>query len=176
MSPAELVLGLLSAGARHGYEIKREHDARFPAAPPLAAGQVYATLKRLTRDGLVAEAGAEPGGGPERRLYELTPAGRERFEAWLARPEPPSPNAANALFAKVVLALLTGGSAADVLGRQRAAHMARMRELVRARGSEGASLSEVLSADYAVAHLDADLRWMELTAQRLDALTTEVNA
>src|SRR4051794_2971183 len=108
MSTPHVLMGLLATDARHGYQLKRAHDSRFPQARPLAFGQVYATLERLVRDGLVQTAGTEPGEGPERTRYELTPAGRVALEAWLAEIEPPAPFVSNALFAKVVVALLTG--------------------------------------------------------------------
>jgi hypothetical protein len=74
----------------------------------------------------------------------------------------------------VVVALLTGASAPAYLRAQRAAHMARMRELTALKSDARASVSDIVSADYALAHLDADLRWMDLTTQRLDALRQEV--
>jgi DNA-binding PadR family transcriptional regulator len=176
MSTPHVLLGLLAAAGHHGYELKRAHDARFPQARPLAFGQVYATLERLVRDGLVEVVGTEPGGGPARTRYALTPRGRAALDAWIAEVEPPAPFVANALFAKVVVALLVGASAsaAAYLGAQRAAHMRRMRELTALKSGPGATVSDVVSADYALAHLDADLRWMDLTGQRLDALRQEV--
>lgn len=176
MSTPHVLLGLLATEARHGYQLKRAHDTRFPQARPLAFGQVYATLERLVRDGLVQTAGTEPGEGPERTRYALTPAGCAALDAWLAEIEPPAPFVSNALFAKVVVALLTGASAVSYLHAQRAAHMTRMRELTALKTDARATVSDVISADYALAHLDADLRWMELTTQRLDALRQEVLA
>ena len=49
MSTSHVLLGLLAAGSRHGYELKRAHDARLPRARPLAFGQVYATLSQIGR-------------------------------------------------------------------------------------------------------------------------------
>lgn len=174
MSTPHLLLGLLTTDARHGYDLKRSHDACFPQARPIAFGQVYATLERLVRDGLVEIAGTEPGAGPNRTRYALTERGRAELQSWLAEVEPPAPFIANALFAKVVVALLAGGSADAYLHDQRGAHMARMRELTALKTVSHASIRDVISADYALAHLDADLRWMDTTAQRLDALRQEV--
>lgn len=176
MSTPHVLLGFLSTGDRHGYELKREHDTRFPRARPLAFGQVYATLERLVRDGLVTVAGTERGEGPERIRYALTPPGREALAAWLAEVEAPAPFVVNALFAKVVVALLTGYPADAYLRAQRAAHLTRMRELTHLKLGPGATLSEVVSADYALAHLDADLQWLDLTTRRLEALKEEVLA
>ena len=71
------LLGLLSAGPGHGYDLKRSWDHWFAASKPLAYGQVYATLARLVRDGLITQVESEPGAGPERKRYEApTPGAR----------------------------------------------------------------------------------------------------
>ncbi|UUZ57955.1 PadR family transcriptional regulator [Nocardioides sp. B-3] len=79
MSIGHVLLGVLSAGPAHGYDLKREHDARFPSAKPLAFGQVYSTLSRPERDGLVEVAETSQDGGPERTTYALTSAGRSHW-------------------------------------------------------------------------------------------------
>ncbi len=176
MSTQHLLLGLLSQGPRHGYELKREHDERFAQAKPLPFGQVYATLGRLLRDGLVEQGEPEPGDGPDRRVYALTDDGQHALRQWLAEVEPPAPYVANPLLARVVVAVLAQGSAADYLRAQRQAHVERMRELTAVKTARGAALCDVLAADWALSHLDADLRWVDTTARRLDALTTEVRS
>ena len=176
MSVSHVLLGLLSRGPRHGYELKREYDDRFPQAKPLPYGQVYATLGRLLRDELVVEGEPAAGDGPDRRIYGLTDVGRAALDVWLADVEPPAPYVANPLLARVVVALLADGAAGDYLGAQRRAHLERMRELTAVKTAPGARLSDVLAADWALSHLDADLRWVDSTAQRLDALTTEVRS
>ena len=173
MSTPLALLGLLQRGPRHGYDLKREHDERFPSAKPLAYGQVYATLARLLRDGLVEVSEQQQGEGPERTVYALTDAGRAQVTAWAGEPEPPAPHVANVLYTKVLLSLLDGGDAARYLDAQRAAHLARMRELTAQRRTR--TLPEALAADYALFHLEADLRWLEVTTDRLSALTSEVH-
>jgi DNA-binding PadR family transcriptional regulator len=168
------LLGLLEPEPTHGYELKRAYDERFGGDKPLPFGQVYATLGRLERDGRVAIAGTEAGSGPERKRYAITPAGVSTLEEWLGSPEPPEPRLQSVLFAKVVLALVSGRPARRFLDAQRAAHLARMRELTARRRSGG--LGEALVADYALFHLEADLRWIDMTESRLDQLTAEVTA
>lgn len=176
MSTSHVLLGLLSRGPRHGYDLKREHDRRFAQDRPLAYGQVYATLGRMLRDGLVEEGEPEPASGPDRRVYALTEAGRDALQVWLSSVEPPSPYVANPLLAKVVVALLADHPATDYLQAQRAAHLARMRELTAVKTAPSAALADVLTADWALSHLDADLRWVETASQRLEALTAEVQS
>jgi len=174
MSIGQTFLGLLESSPRHGYDLKRAYDERFGRSRPLHFGQVYATLSRLLKNGLVEVDSVEPGGGPERKRYAITHAGVTDVSRWLTEPERPEPYLQNTLYTKVVLALLTGRPAADLLDSQRAEHLRLMRELTRRKG--GGDLAEQLICDHALFHLEADLRWLELTAARLDDLAREVSA
>jgi DNA-binding PadR family transcriptional regulator len=176
MSTAHVILGLLAVGPRHGYDLKRAHDERLPRAKPLAFGQVYATLGRLQRDGLVTEAGQDREGGPDRTSYTITDAGREHLDTWLSAVEPPAPYVTSALFSKVVVALLAADAdrARDYLTAQRVAHMSRMRELTAAKSESGASVGDVVAADYALGHIEADLSWLQTTLARVADLQKEV--
>ncbi|PWJ53661.1 transcriptional regulator, PadR family [Quadrisphaera granulorum] len=173
MSMAEIHLALLLAGPRHGYDLKHAHDAWFPEERPLAFGQVYATLARLVRDGLAEAVDTRSEGGPERTLYAVTDAGRERLLAWLATPAPPAGVAGEDVVRKTVVALhsaAAGADAAAVLSGQRTAHLKRMRELQRstppAPGS-ASGLAEHLARRHALLHLDADLRWLDEAVEAL---------
>ncbi len=174
MSTALTLLGLLEPAPSHGYELKRAFDHRFGADKPLPFGQVYATLGRLERDGLAVVVGTEPGEGPNRTRYAITEQGVTDLERWLADAEAPEPHLQTVLFAKVVLALQSGRDANVFLDAQRAAHLARMRELTELRRSS--PLTQSLLADYALFHLEADLRWLDLTAARLGDLLLQVQA
>lgn len=172
MAIGETFLGLLESRPSHGYDLKRAYDERFGRDRPLAYGQVYATLSRLLRNGLVEVDGIEPGGGPERKRYAITEAGITDVQRWLNQPEKPDLYLQNTLYSKVVLALLTGRDAADILDTQRAEHLRLMRELTRRK--TGGGFTDQLICDHALFHLEADLRWLELTAARLDELAKEV--
>lgn len=176
MSLGHVLLGLLAQGERHGYDLKRQHDARFPSARPLAAAQVYATLDRLRRDGLVSPRAVERTGGPDRRSYAVTATGRAELHHWLGEVEAPAPFVVNPLATKVTLALLVtdAATAADYLRRQRAAHLTRMRAYTRVKTAPDTSLAGVLAADYALDHLDADLRWIDTALDRVSALSEEM--
>lgn len=170
-----VILGLLALGPRHGYDLKHSFDRRLPLAKPVPFGQVYATLDRLARDGLVVTAATERAGGPDRTSYRLTEAGRRRLEEWLDAVEPPVPYVAGALLAKVMVALFVAGPerAATYLTAQRAAHVARLRELTAVKTAPGAALPAVIAADFAINHLDADLRWLDATLARVAAIRQE---
>lgn len=171
MSISHVLLGVLAAGPAHGYDLKREHDNRFPGAKELAYGQVYAALQRLERDGLVEVAETVQESGPERTVYALTGAGRTELEHWLAEAESAGPYPADGLVRKAVTALRLGADARGYLERQREVHLGRMRELlvVQDATTDPAGRSAI---DHAVFHLDADLRWLEAAGARIARTTT----
>jgi DNA-binding PadR family transcriptional regulator len=168
------LLALLEREPSHGYDLKRDYDSYFGRAKPLPFGQVYSTLARLARDGKVEAGDPEPGAGPERKRYVITEQGVTEVQAWLAEPVEPEPHLQTVLFAKVVLALMTGRPAEVYLDTQRAAHLQRMRELTELKRTGG--LVDALLADHGLFHLEADLRWIDLTSARLDALRKTVQS
>jgi DNA-binding PadR family transcriptional regulator len=168
------LLGLLEREPSHGYELKRDYDAVFGRGKPLPYGQVYATLGRLARDGKVIAGETEPGAGPDRRRYVITEQGATEVGLWVAEPVEPEPHLQTVLFVKVVLALMLDRDAEKFLDAQRAAHLRRMRELTAVKRSDG--MVDALLADHGLFHLEADLRWIDLTAARLAMLATEVRA
>lgn len=169
------LLGLLERQPSHGYDLKRDYDSYFGRDRPVRFGQVYSTLARLARDGKVLVGESEPGAGPDRKRYSITDVGRSEVEGWLAEPIEPVPHLQTDLFVKVVLALLLGRSAQRYLEVQKAAHMQRMRELTEHRRSARGTVDALL-ADHGLFHLEADLRWIDLTEARLDAIAAEVGA
>jgi DNA-binding PadR family transcriptional regulator len=172
MSVPLTLLGLLERGPSHGYDLKRDYDIFFGRGKPVRYSQVYATLSRLARDGKAIAGPVEQGAGPERRRYVITDAGVADVEKWLTEPVTPEPDLQSELFAKVVLALMLGRPANRYLDIQRAAHLQRMRELTELK-QDGEPL-DVLLADHALYRLEADLRWIDHTAARLDMLARSV--
>ena len=172
MSVPLTLLGLLQRAPSHGYDLKREYDAYFGRGKPLPFGQVYSTLSRLTRDGKVVMSDVGPGEGPDRKRYIITDLGATEIEHWLTEPVDPEPHLQTVLFAKVVLALMLDRPAEEYLDTQRAAHLQRMRELTEIKRT--GSLVDALLADHGLYHLEADLRWIETTGARLDALKRTV--
>jgi DNA-binding PadR family transcriptional regulator len=168
MSVPLTLLGLLEREPSHGYDLKRDYDAYFGRGKPLPFGQVYATLARLSRDGKVLAGATEPGAGPDRKRYAITDRGVSEVEAWLTEPVEAEPHLQTVLFVKVTLSLMLGRNAEGYLDLQRAAHLRRMRELTELK--ETGSLVDALLADHGLFHLEADLRWMDMTAARLSAL------
>ncbi|MGD0068455.1 MAG: PadR family transcriptional regulator [Streptosporangiaceae bacterium] len=172
MSVPLTLLGLLEREPSHGYDLKRDYDAYFGRGKPLPYGQVYATLSRLSRDGMAIAGPAEPGDGPERKRYVITADGIAEVNKWLETPAAPEPHLQTVLFAKVVLSLMLDRPADRYLDLQRAAHLQRMRELTTLK--QQGNLVDILLADHGLYHLEADLRWIDHTAARLDILAREV--
>jgi DNA-binding PadR family transcriptional regulator len=166
------LLGLLEREPSHGYDLKRDYDAVFGRGKPLPYGQVYATLARLARDGKVIVGDAEPGAGPDRKRYVISDEGVSELHTWLAEPVRPEPHLQTVLFVKVTLALMLQRDAENFLDTQRATHLQRMRELTEVKRT--ADVADALLADHGLFHLEADLRWIDLTAARLGQLAKEV--
>lgn len=165
MSTTESLLALLEPEPAHGYTLKHQYDRWFGRNRQLAFGQVYSTLARLEKNGLVSQSQVESGQGPDRRLYEITRDGVTRLDEWVTTPQSPDLFATSSLYARLTVALLSGRDTHQVLASQRQLHLDRMRELQSLRrGAEGPDL---LALTYEITHLDADLRWIEESGARL---------
>lgn len=172
MDNALTLLGLASLGPSYGYDLKQTYDRYFGHKKPLAFGQVYSTLARMLRDGYLVDEGEEVGGGPDRRRYAITEAGHTHLANWLFTPDVPSETLRSNLFAKTIVALLADQDAERLLDLQRACHMEQMRSLTALKRNSG--LAQVLLCDHALFHIEADLRWIDLTSARLAQLRAEV--
>ncbi len=164
MPTAEVLLALLRDGPSHGYDVKRGHDHWFPDTRPLAYGQVYSTLGRLERDGLIEVIETKSEGAAERTVYALTELGAARVSEWLAEPESSADRGADELVRKTMAALHSPGGATAFVARQRAAHLHRIRELTD-QALPDDPLAR-LARDHTIAHLDADLRWLDAALER----------
>ena len=164
-----LFLALLRRGPVHGYELKRTYDELFGAvAPAINVGQVYVTMGRLERDGLVSmhvEVRAE---GPDLKVYELTTEGEKVLDEWLEQTVEP-PSGRSDLVIKLVAAWL--GDADDVrplVAAHRQQYLRDLRTLdALAADAERGSLSDLLVQGAAL-RLQAELRFLDLVDERLD--------
>ncbi len=172
MGTSEALLALLEPEPAYGYSLKHRYDRWFAQSRPLAFGQVYATLSRLERKGWATKGDPEAGQGPDRRLYEITADGVTAVDEWVSTPQPADLFATSSLHARLTAALLSGRDTAGLLAGQRDVYMHRMRELSAARRE--ATGADLLAVTYELAHLDADLRWIEESGQRMDALRAQI--
>jgi DNA-binding PadR family transcriptional regulator len=175
MSASYAILGILGQRPSYGYDLKKDYDFFYGKEKPLAFGQVYATLSRLRRDKkITTKESSITSSGPERKQYAITASGRRDLEMWLTTPERLHPNTQTVLFTKVVTAILLDRNPNAYLDAQRSAHLDRMRKLTKVRRT--GDLAHSLQADYAIFHLEADLRWIDLTSARLASLTKEIRS
>src|SRR6185312_540136 len=97
------LLALLASGPAHGYELKQALEQRFGSVlPPLNAGQIYTTLGRLQRDGLVEDDAVAQDGRPNKRVYRLTAEGESELSGWV-RDSTPDTRLKDDFFIKLVL-------------------------------------------------------------------------
>lgn len=175
MAVREGLLALLQGGARPGYQLKRQFEAVTGGVWPLNVGQVYTTLDRLERDGLVA---VHDGAG--QKVYELTGAGVEELGAWWEATPTDEPPPRDELMLKVLMAVGEGPERAlAVLTQQRTALHTLLRSRRRPRrpgphpdGAGGEALAAALVADALVVRAEADLRWLDLCEARMTAAPT----
>ena len=164
-------MALLADGPRNGHQLKVEFEATTGGVWPLNVGQVYTTLDRLARDGLVARVLTVGDGETHGKRYELTPAGREALAAWWQLVPADDPPPRDELMLKVLFASTHGREhALTVITEQRTALLAMLqahRRASRAKTSEDVATAMV--RDALVVRAEADLRWLDLCEARVSA-------
>ncbi len=163
------LLALLAKEPAHGYELKLALEQTFGEAYPSPnIGQIYVTLKRLEQDGLVRSQDVEQTTRPNKRVYELTPAGREALRAWVDEPSD-GPRVRDDFFTKLVLAPMAGlADRMELINKQRRHYLGIMRNLTGlAAASDRADAPARLLIEGAILHLQADLDWLERCQEEL---------
>jgi DNA-binding PadR family transcriptional regulator len=163
----EMFLALLAGERGHGYEIKQTLEQEFGSVlPALNPGQVYSTLARLDREGLVDGHEVE-GDGRGKRVYELTERGRAALAEWLDTPVD-GVRLRDEFFMKFVVATSARlASPSTLIAGQRREHLQSLRDLDARLASGVDKLAGELMIEGAVLHLKADLEWLELIEQRM---------
>jgi DNA-binding PadR family transcriptional regulator len=168
MSIRNGLLALLEQGPMYGYQLRSAFEASTAGTWPLNIGQVYSTLARLERDGLV-----EPEGGADaegRVVYRLTHDGRASVHAWFAGPVDRDPRTRDELAVKVALALAVPGvDPHEVIRVQRTATVRSLQELTRLKarsdGPDDGPWRLVLES--MVFHGEAEVRWLDHCEEQL---------
>ncbi len=123
MSVRQALLALLEQGPMYGYQLRSEFERRTGSTWPLNVGQVYTTLTRLERDGLVAESGDD---GEGHVVYRVTDAGRDEVAAWFTTPVERTQPPRDELAIKLALAVTVPGvDVGSVIQQQRTATVSR---------------------------------------------------
>lgn len=158
----EVLLALLAREPSHGYQLRlRLALALGPLAPTLNEGQVYVTLGRLERSGLVSSRRAGQAERTDRKVYELTVAGRERLLAWLADTSWPKPAPAEFHLKLVAAATAELADPIQLVQAQRHELLGELREVQRAALDQPQGSVAGLLLEGVVLRLQADLRWLE---------------
>ena len=161
MSVKHGLLALLEREPMYGYQLRAAFEETTGGTWPLNIGQVYTTLSRLERDGLVRELPAAEQG---QRSYEITAAGRQELALWFATPVSRGDRPRDELAIKLALALTTPGvDVRTVVQTQRGATMRTLQEYTRlkARGSEQADMAWRLVLDAMLFQAEAEVRWLD---------------
>ncbi len=176
MSVRSGLMALLAEGEKYGAQLRSEFEGRTGGTWPLNVGQVYTTLDRLVRDGLVEQVGdADPDG---RIAYRLTPAGRLELDSWWDTPVDRTNTPRDELTIKLALAVTAPGvDVRRVVQTQRTATLRHLRDLTRLKrealgGAEGAAegtpsrrddtgLAWLLVLENLVFAAEAEVRWLD---------------
>ena len=164
------LLALLAETPTHGYQLKTAFERRTGGSWALNIGQVYTTLQRLERDGLVEAASS----GGDRRDYRITDAGRVQLEVWFATPVVPEGPSRDELTIKVLLAVAASDiDVTEVLQRQRTASVEQLQAYTRrkAQADPEKDLAFLILLDALIFRTEAEVRWLDASEARIRHLS-----
>ena len=185
MSVRQAMLALLEPGPMYGYQLRAEFEQRTGATWPLNVGQVYSTLSRLERDGLVEHVdgrGTEDDADKAAQvMYRITTSGRGEVSTWFTTPVPRTQPPRDELAIKLAIAVtLPGVDVASLIQRQRTATMTALQDYTRLKRSGRASrpdqpedLAWSLVLDSLVFDAEAEIRWLDHCEARLRRAAVE---
>jgi DNA-binding PadR family transcriptional regulator len=160
------LLALLAEAPTHGYQLKNAFERRTGGSWELNIGQVYTTLQRLERDGLVETAVT----GDDRTDYRITALGRSQLDAWFGTPVVPDAPARDELTIKVLLAVAAADlDLTSMLQRQRTASVAQLQAYTRrkAQANPESDLAFLMMLDALIFRTEAEVRWLDACEARI---------
>lgn len=170
MSVRQSLLAILDQGPCYGYQLRSEFERRTGSTWPLNVGQIYNTLDRLERDGLVAKTDSD---GEGHVYYAITAAGRIEVATWLSSPILRTAVARDELAIKLSVAItLPGVDLAEVVQVQRRATLRTLQDLTKAKNAsdeptDAEDLAGLLVLDSLIFGAEAEIRWLDHTETRL---------
>lgn len=172
MSVRNALLGLLAENPRHGYELHAAFEAMVGGEKnwDVKPSQIYTTLSRLEESGFVMTEGLQQAGGPEKRVYAITPDGKLALAAWFASGVELE-HQRDEFFIKLMLSLATGEAEPHrVIQTQRSKLYQDLHAITarRQQANPKSELAKIMLLDKTVMHLEADLRWLDMIEGRLD--------
>ena len=176
MSVRHALLALLSEGPKYGLQLREEFEARTGEVWPLNVGQVYTTLQRLERDGLVASDDAAPG-GPQ-NSFRITAEGQQELASWLRTPPDLGAPPRDELVMKVLVAMrVPGTNVHDVIQVHRRYLVELMQQWTRIKETEvtdvNPDLGLALAVDAELFRLDSVIRWLDSADARIKRAAAE---
>jgi DNA-binding PadR family transcriptional regulator len=173
MSVRHAMLALLSEGPKYGLQLREEFEARTGEVWPLNGGQVYTTLQRLERDGLVESDGTDEE-GPQKG-FRISAEGEQELARWLRTPPDLSSPPRDELVMKVLVALyVPSADVQAVIQAHRRYLVELMQQWTRIKeyDAEG-DLSMSLAIDAELFRLDSVVRWLDAAEARVNRAATE---
>jgi len=168
MGLREGLLCLLVRGDAHGYRLKSELESATGDTWQVNIGQVYTTLQRLERDGLVVSAESNADG---QIVYTVTDLGREEVRHWLATPVDLAAFGRDEISLKVLMAMVSGASdPRRVVEKQRGSTMTLLQDYTTLKAEASDDLAWQLYLDRLILSAEAELRWLERVEARLDGM------
>ncbi|ABY22369.1 transcriptional regulator, PadR-like family [Renibacterium salmoninarum ATCC 33209] len=170
MSIRHSLLALLQERPRYGYELRLEFEERTGVTWPLNIGQVYTTLDRLERDGLIVKDGDD---GEGHVIYSITVTGGTEVDEWFKQPVERSNPPRNELAIKLALAVtLPGVDVENIIQAQRTASMRALQDYTRVRRESAAAAAEsdmawLLVLDSLIFATEAEVRWLDHCESRV---------
>jgi DNA-binding PadR family transcriptional regulator len=167
VSVRHAILALLNEGPKYGLQLREEFEARTGEVWPLNVGQVYTTLQRLERDGLVESDGSDDD-GPQKG-FQITEAGQEELAEWLRTPPDLSSPPRDELVMKILVAIrLPGTDVTEVMQSHRRYLVQLMQQWTRIKESDAEhDLGLALAVDAELFRLDSVIRWLDMADARI---------
>lgn len=169
------ILAVLERRSMHGYDLRREIASELGVEWAVNYGQVYTTLERLVRDGLVVQSDTvSSSDAPDRKLYTVTPAGRTELRRWFLTPVGGGEAKRDELFAKVVLGLTSELDVSQIIQVQRKSELRRIAELTSLKESMDPELdlTEILQLDLFILRTEAVIRWLDIAESKISRAAT----
>jgi DNA-binding PadR family transcriptional regulator len=168
VSVRHALLALLSEGPKYGLRLQQEFEERTGEVWPLNVGQVYITLQRLERDGLV-ESGGQGGSGPQKKRFTITQAGSAELEDWLRTPAGDIPPPRNELVIKVLISLRVPGADVHDIVQAHRRHVIELMQRYWHLKADAAQddVGVALIADAELFRLEGVVRWLDAADTRL---------
>jgi len=176
MSIKYAILGILAEGDLHGYELKSNFDERVGEFWSLNYGQIYSTLDRLEKEELVTHDRQAQDKRPDRKIFSITPQGRDELTKWLSTPVTKVRALRDEFFVKLVfMDKTTPGPLLELIEKQKVLYLKHMNRLTHrkvALKKEADSLDALtteLLMDAGLFHAEADIEWLALCELKIKA-------